>query len=54
VIVIADTPQEAVRAGDDDLQPPCRAFLFTGWMLFPTPNQQCKSTEGNSNSNAGK
>jgi len=21
--------------------------FFTGWMLFPTPNQQCQSTQGN-------
>jgi len=22
--------------------------MFTGWMLFLTPNQQCQSTDGNS------
>jgi len=21
--------------------------IFTGWMLFLTPNRQCQSTEGN-------
>jgi len=25
--------------------------IFTGWMLFLTPNQQCQSTEGKSNTN---
>jgi len=28
------------------------SLIFTGWMLFLTPNQQCQSTEGKShNSN---
>jgi len=25
--------------------------IFTGWMLFLVPNQQCQSTEGNINQN---
>jgi len=25
--------------------------FFAGWMLFPTPNQQCQSTEGSEKSN---
>ena len=28
--------------------PTTRCSIFTGWMLFVTPNQQCQSTEGKS------
>jgi len=43
VIVIAARPKQAVHAGGDDRQPPCGAVLFTDWMLFLSPNQQCQT-----------
>jgi len=45
--VIAGRPQEAVHAGGNDCQSPCGSLLFTLWMLFLMPNEQCQSTEGN-------
>jgi len=38
--------QPASRSGHITT-PTSHRSIFTGWMLFPTPSQQCQSTEGN-------
>jgi len=36
VIMIAGRPQQAVLAGGDDRQPPCRAFLWSPYVIGQT------------------
>jgi len=42
--------QSAPRSRQITTPTPHRS-MFTGRMLFPTPNQQCQSSEGNKKSN---
>jgi len=57
-------PKQEMMGGSDINWTICKSFaphsrqitmpvphhsIFTGWMLFLTPNQQCQSTEGSSN-----